>query len=221
MGEPGLPPESRLGCRGRRGSTRRSQVAEARAERRGQSAGARECGSTHGAGALPARQRWDHRTAGHRDTPQLPHPTRSVAAPAPQASGGRRRQGGRRCRTMPGSQPPSTRQAPGGSHARAPRAAGGPLWGNGARRASARDGGGHGLTQPLSPGGPRACRGGAPSSARGRTAACLAAERAATGLALGGRPGEVIGFSCSSGSSPHLLQASHDRESPFFVDGDT
>jgi hypothetical protein len=35
------------------------------------------------------------------------------------------------------------------------------------------------------------------------------------------RPGEVIGFSCSSGSSPHLLQASHDCQRTFFVDGDT
>ena len=35
-------------------------------------------------------------------------------------------------------------------------------------------------------------------------------QAAATGLARGGRPGEVIGMSCSSGSSPHLLQASHD-----------
>ena len=65
---------------------------------------------------------------------------RSLAAPAPQACGGRWRQGGRRCPTMPGSTPPSKRQAPGGSHAPAPSAAGGPLWGNGARRASERAG---------------------------------------------------------------------------------
>ena len=44
---------------------------------------------------------------------------------------------------------------------------------------------------------------------------------AATGLARGGRPGEAIGMSFASGSSPHLLQASHDRERPFFIDCDT
>src|SRR5262249_11997305 len=68
-------------------------------------------------------------------------PRVSVAAPAPQAYGGRRRQGGRRCPTLPGSQPPSKRQAPGGAPAPAPSAAGGPLGGNGARRSLDRDGG--------------------------------------------------------------------------------
>ena len=41
-------------------------------------------------------------------------PRRSLAAPAPQAGGGRRRQGGRRCRRIYERKPPSKRQAPGG-----------------------------------------------------------------------------------------------------------
>src|SRR5262249_54985764 len=85
--------------------------------------------------AAPA---WRPREPGRRAWAAPPRV--SVAAPAPQAYGGRRRQGGRRCLTMPGSKPPSKRQAPGGSRAPAPSAAGGPLWGNGARRAAERAG---------------------------------------------------------------------------------
>src|SRR5262245_41473709 len=46
-------------------------------------------------------------------------------------------------------------------------------------------------------------------------------QAAATSRAPGARPREGLGRACASGASPQLLQASHDRERAFFVDGDT
>src|SRR6516162_5225576 len=65
-------------------------------------------------------------------------------------------------------------------------------------------------------GAPQRCAGaGAPIAGAG-SAAWQAASRAP-----GARPQEGIGLACASGAPPQLLQASHDRERAFFVDGDT
>ena len=46
-------------------------------------------------------------------------------------------------------------------------------------------------------------------------------QAAATSRAPGARPREGLALACASGCPPQLLQASHDCERAFFVDGDT